>query len=170
VCGGSACIAGVRHPVWLLIESRRAGWSDADLLADFPHLTPENLAAAWEYAAEHESEIATEIAENEAAGLEDRPTLIEILKAGVEECRKYETCMALHVSEDGKSVDLVLDTSRAYYGEWIKGEGADICLYRDMDTNEVVGCHLPLMDRKLVVSHRGPFRLNEGFRKEDVDD
>lgn len=60
--------------------------------------------------------------------------------------------MSLLIDEEGVCVDLVLDTTRSYYGDWIKGEGGDICLYRDMDTKKVVGCHLPLYQRSLMVS------------------
>ena len=45
-----------------------------------------------------------------------------------------------------------MNTKTNHYGDWIKGEGADICLYRDMETNKVVGCHLPLYQKNLIVS------------------
>lgn len=60
--------------------------------------------------------------------------------------------MTLHINEPSSSVELFLDTKVNYYGEWIKGEGGDICLYRDMETNKVVGCHLPLYQKELHVS------------------
>ncbi len=63
--------------------------------------------------------------------------------------------MALFISEEGQSVSLILDSSKAYYGEWIKGEGGDICLYRDRETKKVVGCHLPLYQRRLAVDCGG---------------
>lgn len=90
-------------------------------------------------------------------------TLAEFLKAAAVEMEKYDTCMSLTVSQDGLSVELCLDTSVHTYGEWIEGEGGDICLLRCMDTNKVMGCHLPLMDRKLSVFHDGPLKINEGF-------
>jgi uncharacterized protein (DUF433 family) len=37
IFGGDACIAGTR-PVWGLIESRRLGISEAQLLDDYPHI------------------------------------------------------------------------------------------------------------------------------------
>lgn len=61
-------------------------------------------------------------------------------------------CMSLHVSTDGQAVELLLDTSANTYSDWIKGEGADIGLIRDMDTNRVLGVRLPLYQRKLMVS------------------
>lgn len=52
--------------------------------------------------------------------------------------------MSLHIDEKNNSVELILDTKISYYGEWIKGEGGDICLYRDQETKKVIGCYLPL--------------------------
>lgn len=63
-CGGDACIRGTRIPVWVLVNYRRLGGSDADLLRDYPSLTPADLEAAWEYAANAE-EIDRVIRENE---------------------------------------------------------------------------------------------------------
>lgn len=60
--------------------------------------------------------------------------------------------MSLLIDEQSDSVELVLDTKRDYYGEWIKGEGGDICLYREMETKKVVGCYLPLYQRELRVT------------------
>ena len=85
------------------------------------------------------------------------------------EAKKYDTCMAISVSNEGKSVELILDTAHPYYGEWIAGEGGDICLYRDRDTNKVVGCHLPLMCDRLSVYHDGPIRINTGFKKDQSE-
>src|SRR2546425_13083057 len=65
VCGGDACIRGHRIPVWVLVGYRRLGKSDADLLRDYPSLTPTDLAAAWEYAAANHEEIDRAIRENE---------------------------------------------------------------------------------------------------------
>jgi uncharacterized protein (DUF433 family) len=35
--------------VWLLVLLRRGGKADAELLADYPTLTPDDLDAAWDY-------------------------------------------------------------------------------------------------------------------------
>ncbi len=67
VCGGAACVAGTRIPVWLLVEARGAGSSEAQLLVDYPGLAAADLAAAWSYAAAHPDEIAAEIRRNEVA-------------------------------------------------------------------------------------------------------
>lgn len=90
----------------------------------------------------------------------------DALNESLEESKNYETCMGLHIQKEGASVDLILDTARGYYSEWIKGEGGDICLYRDRDHHNVIGCHLPLYNERLVVHYDGPMRINEGFRKE----
>jgi uncharacterized protein (DUF433 family) len=63
--GGDACIDGTRIPVWVLVNYRRLGGSEADLLGAYPSLGPTDLAAAWEHAAAHREEIDDTIRENE---------------------------------------------------------------------------------------------------------
>jgi uncharacterized protein (DUF433 family) len=65
VCGGDACIAGTRIPVWSLVIDRSLGMSDARILEAFPHLTAADLVNAWAYAAAHPDEIEQAIRENE---------------------------------------------------------------------------------------------------------
>ena len=67
VCGGEPCIVRTRIPVWLLVQARRLGASEADLLRNYPALRAEDLANAWSYARAHREEIERQIAENEAA-------------------------------------------------------------------------------------------------------
>ena len=67
VCGGDACIASTRIPVWTLEQSRRLGFSEPELLDAFPGLQPRDLDAAWSYVAAHGSEIETAIRDNEEA-------------------------------------------------------------------------------------------------------
>jgi uncharacterized protein (DUF433 family) len=67
VCGGEACIAGTRIAVWLLVEARRLGISEAQLLQDYPHITAADLVNAWAYADAHPEEIETAIRANEVA-------------------------------------------------------------------------------------------------------
>jgi uncharacterized protein (DUF433 family) len=57
ICGGDACIAGTRIPVWSLIESCRLGISEAQLLDDYPHISAADLVNAWAYADAHPEEI-----------------------------------------------------------------------------------------------------------------
>jgi uncharacterized protein (DUF433 family) len=67
VCGGVPCIASTRIPVWLLVQARRLGTSEPDLLKAYPSLRPEDLANAWAYFGEHREEIEQQIAANEEA-------------------------------------------------------------------------------------------------------
>ncbi len=67
VCGGQPCVAGTRIPVWLLVNARRQGLSDADLLHAYPTLDAERLSQAWAYARAHPAEIDAAIATDEAA-------------------------------------------------------------------------------------------------------
>ena len=63
--GGDACIHGTRIPVWALVNYRRLGATESDVLRAYPSLKPADLQAAWEYAAAHAEEIETAIRENE---------------------------------------------------------------------------------------------------------
>jgi uncharacterized protein (DUF433 family) len=64
-CGGHACIRDTRITVWGIVNYRRLGASDADILRFIQGLTPADLEAAWEYAAAHSEEIDQAIRENE---------------------------------------------------------------------------------------------------------
>jgi uncharacterized protein (DUF433 family) len=66
VCGGSACIAGTRITVWGLVQDRRCGYSEADLLTSYPSLSATDLVNAWRYAEAFAAEIEAEIQENDA--------------------------------------------------------------------------------------------------------
>lgn len=67
VCGGDACIAGTRIPVWVLVEARRVGYTEADLLENYPTIAAADLVNAWAYADVYPEEIEQAIRENEAA-------------------------------------------------------------------------------------------------------
>ena len=67
VCGGEACITGTRIAVWLLVEARRLGISEAELLQDYPHITAADLVNAWAYMDAHPEEIEAAIHANEVA-------------------------------------------------------------------------------------------------------
>ena len=67
VCGGEPCIVRTRIPVWLLVQARRLGTDEADLLRAYPTLRAEDLANAWAYHRAHPNEIEQQIRENEAA-------------------------------------------------------------------------------------------------------
>jgi uncharacterized protein (DUF433 family) len=67
VCGGEARIVRTRIPVWVLVQARRLGTSEADLLRSYPTLRAEDLTNAWAYYRTHPDEIEQQIQENEAA-------------------------------------------------------------------------------------------------------
>lgn len=52
-------------PVWVLINARRLGISEAQLLKDYPTLSATDLTNAWVYATVYQEEIDTAIRENE---------------------------------------------------------------------------------------------------------
>lgn len=66
VCGGDACIEKTRIPVWSLVNSRKLGMTDEELLRNFPSLTAHDLKNAWNYNRAHQLEIEELIRENEA--------------------------------------------------------------------------------------------------------
>jgi uncharacterized protein (DUF433 family) len=57
VCGGQACIRQTRIAVWMIVNARRLGGTDADLLADYPGLGQADLDACWDYYRDHPLEI-----------------------------------------------------------------------------------------------------------------
>jgi len=67
VVGGEARIVRTRIPVWVLENYRRLGWSEAQLLDNYPTLRAADLVNAWAYADAHPEEISRAIRENEAA-------------------------------------------------------------------------------------------------------
>jgi len=67
VCGGEPCIVRTRIPVWVLVQARRLGASEADLLRSYPGLRSEDLVNTWAYYRLHREEIEQQILENEAA-------------------------------------------------------------------------------------------------------
>jgi len=67
VCGGEPCTVRTRIPVWVLVQARRLGTSEADLLRCYPTLRAEDLANAWAYSRSHRDEIEQQICENEVA-------------------------------------------------------------------------------------------------------
>ena len=67
IAGGEPCIVRTRIPIWLLVQARRLGTSEAELLRSYPTLHAEDLVNAWAYYRAHRDEIEAQIAENEAA-------------------------------------------------------------------------------------------------------
>ena len=67
VCGGEECIVRTRIPVWVLVQARKLGTSEAEILRAYPTLRAEDLANAWAYYRSHCKEIDSQIRANEAA-------------------------------------------------------------------------------------------------------
>jgi uncharacterized protein (DUF433 family) len=67
VAGSKPRVVRTRISVWLLIQARRLGASEADLLRAYPSLRAEDLANAWAYACVHRKEIEQQIVENKTA-------------------------------------------------------------------------------------------------------
>lgn len=67
VIGGDACIVRTRIPVWMLENYRRVGWTEAQILDNFPSLRAADLVNAWAYVDAHRPEIEDAIVAHEAA-------------------------------------------------------------------------------------------------------
>lgn len=67
VCGGEPCVVRTRIPVWVLVQAKHLGTSEAELLRSYPTLRAEDLANAWAYARAHREEIEQQILANETA-------------------------------------------------------------------------------------------------------
>jgi len=52
VCGGKPCIRGTRMWVSLVLDFLAGGMTEAELLAEYPHLSHEDVLAAIAYGAE----------------------------------------------------------------------------------------------------------------------
>jgi uncharacterized protein (DUF433 family) len=66
VIGGDACIRNTRIAVWMLVEAKRLGITDAHLLMSYdPPLTQADLDTAWAYAAANAVEIEQAIHDND---------------------------------------------------------------------------------------------------------
>ena len=65
VVGGSARIDGSRIPVWVLVNFRKLGLTDKELLEDYPSLIQGDLNNAWAYFEQHKAEIEQDIFTNE---------------------------------------------------------------------------------------------------------
>jgi len=67
VCGGKPCIKGTRIWVSLILDFLAEGATEAELLADYPQLSHEDLLAAIAYGAEMVRERVIPIAVDEVA-------------------------------------------------------------------------------------------------------
>lgn len=67
VNGGDACIVRTRIPVWLLVQARQMGTTEAELLRSYPSLNAQDLVNAWSYYRSHREEIDQQVADHESA-------------------------------------------------------------------------------------------------------
>jgi uncharacterized protein (DUF433 family) len=68
VLGGDARIRDVRIAVWMIVQDRRLGFSDEQILANYaPLLTKEDLDAVWQYFGANAEEIERAIRQNQDA-------------------------------------------------------------------------------------------------------
>ena len=67
VSGSEPCIVRTRIPVWVLVQARHLGTSEADILRSYPSLRAEDLANAWGYYRLHKEDIEQQIVENETS-------------------------------------------------------------------------------------------------------
>jgi uncharacterized protein (DUF433 family) len=51
IMGGRACVRGMRIPVSVIMGQLAHGATEAEILADYPDLEPEDIKQAMEYAA-----------------------------------------------------------------------------------------------------------------------
>lgn len=66
ICGGAARIINTRIAVWVLENARQQGVTEAGLLQDYPTISAQDLANAWNYVRFHKAEIDEQIHLNEA--------------------------------------------------------------------------------------------------------
>jgi uncharacterized protein (DUF433 family) len=66
VAGGEPCLVRTRIPVWVLVQARKLGSSESEILRAYPSLRAEDLANAWAFYDAHKAEIEQQIFENEA--------------------------------------------------------------------------------------------------------
>ncbi len=66
-CGGDARIMNTRIPVWVIVQARNLGNTDAQILENYPTLSAIDLSNVWAYAVTYPNEIAQAIQENEDA-------------------------------------------------------------------------------------------------------
>jgi uncharacterized protein (DUF433 family) len=71
VMGGEACIRRTRIAVWMLVQARKLGISDVQLLSDYPDVGADDLDAVWEYYRGHPVEIERAIWFNDVAANHD---------------------------------------------------------------------------------------------------
>ena len=67
ICGGDACIKGTRIPVWILVQFKKLGADEGQLLSMYPTINRLDLTCAFSYYELNQDEIDRQIYENEHA-------------------------------------------------------------------------------------------------------
>ncbi len=67
VSGGEPCIGRTRIPVWVLVQARKLGSLESDILRAYPSLHAEDVSNAWAYYDANRFQIDQQIQENELA-------------------------------------------------------------------------------------------------------
>ena len=111
VCGGEPCLLRTRVPVWVLVQARKLGSSESDILRAYPSLRAEDLSNAWSCYEFHGAEIDRQIAENEAAWKVARLYADENMPLPVVEELRRLGHDVLTMFEDGKANQRYPDAS-----------------------------------------------------------
>ena len=74
VCGGDAVLRNTRATVWGLVEWRRLGLSDEEILKRTPGISRADLDAAWEYYVANDREIEDAIRRNQETSICTAPS------------------------------------------------------------------------------------------------
>jgi hypothetical protein len=90
--------------------------------------------------------------------MSDENEFLAYLNKAIAASADKEPACTVYVCIDSNAIEIITDPTAASHGEHIKGEGADICLYRDIDTGKVVGCRLAMYQKK-VAFHCGQAEL-----------
>ena len=67
VCGGKPCIKGTRIWVSMILDFLASGMTEAELLADYPQLSHDDVLAAIAYGAEASRESIVPVSVNQVA-------------------------------------------------------------------------------------------------------
>jgi len=67
ISGGDACVRNTRHSVAGIVQWRKLGLTDSEIIRHHPDLTQQDLDATWEYYERHAEEIEQAIRDDETA-------------------------------------------------------------------------------------------------------
>lgn len=81
---------------------------------------------------------------------EDALANIKKLMGGVEFTPFKKTLIL--IDDDNRALEIILEDC-SMYAEWIKGEGGDICIYRAVQDDRLVGARLPMKFPNVVLEN-----------------